>query len=76
MSLALLIFDAQASYIDLSSGEAIAKAQCTHHEKVFTCLLVFHNDLVFVVLLDQKGEYEIYLVDEKESTLIWARNSI
>jgi hypothetical protein len=40
------------------------------------CVIVSKDDKVYVVLLDRKGEYEIYLVTEKESVLIWARDWI
>ena len=76
LALAFFIVDAQAAYIDLTGGDVVAKASCTKDKKDFLCVAVAHNDLIFVVLVDEKGEYEIYLVQEKESVLIWARDMI
>jgi len=76
ISLALLAFNAQASYIDLSGGDIVAQSKCNYNKKEMYCLLVEHKELLFVVLLDEKGEYQIYLIEEEATTLIWSRNSI
>jgi len=76
ITLALMSFNAQATYINLEGGDVVAKSQCRLNNKMFTCIVVSHKDLIFVVLLDKKGEYEIYLVQQEGSVLIWSRDSI
>jgi hypothetical protein len=61
---------------DLKGADVLAKAPCVHNEKHFLCVAVLLEDDVYVVLLDAKGEYEIYLVTEKESVLIWYRDAV
>jgi hypothetical protein len=75
-ALAFFLIDAQATYIDLTGSEVVAKAQCTRDKKVFNCVLVEYKDSIYVVILDSKGEYEIYQVTEEGSTLIWARDMV
>lgn len=75
-ALAFMLIDAQATYIDLKGGEVVAKAQCTRDNKVYNCVLVEYKDAVYVVILDSKGEYEIYSVTEEGSTLLWSRNTV
>ena len=72
----LWLFTAHAEYVDLHQSALLEKANCVHNEKHFVCVLVAHDDDVYVVLLDAKGEYEIYLVTEKESVLIWYRDAV
>ncbi len=76
LALAFFLVDVNAAYIDLSGGDVVAKALCTKEKKQYLCVAVSHNDLMFVVLVDEKGEYEIYLAEDDKSTLIWARDMI
>lgn len=74
--ISLWLISAHAQFVDLKGGDVLAKAPCVHNEKHFLCVLVAHDNDVYVVLLDAKGEYEIYLVTEKESVLIWYRDAV
>lgn len=67
---------ARAEYIDLKGADVIGQTRCTKDNKIFICVVVEFKDVKYLVLIDRKGEYEIYLVGEKETTLIWSRDSI
>lgn len=76
LALAMFITTAHASYVDLSEGNVVAKAMCQRNGKQFLCVIVTHKDLTYAVIIDQKGEYEIYLQEGDELKLIWARDMI
>lgn len=63
-----------AQYVDLKGADVLEKGNCVQYGKPYVCVIVSLDAKVYVVLLDRKGEYEIYLVTEKESVLIWARD--
>ena len=65
-----------SAYVDLKGANVLEKGECVQYGKPYVCVIVSKDDKVYVVLLDRKGEYEIYLVTEKESVLIWARDWI
>ena len=67
---------ARAGYIELKGADVLEKGTCIYNEKRFLCVIVKLEDIIYVVLLDQKGEYAIYVVGEKESTLLWLRDSV
>ena len=70
------LIKASAQFVDLKGGNVLEKGECVQYGKPYVCVIVSKDDNVYVVLLDRKGEYEIYLVTEKESVLIWARDWI
>ena len=69
-----LPFWAHAEWVDLKGANVLEKGECVQYGKLYVCVIVSKDDKVYVVLLDRKGEYEIYLVTETESVLIWARD--
>jgi hypothetical protein len=72
----LFSMNAGATYIDLRKGVVIAKAPCKDSGKQYTCVGVELDDEVYVVLLDNKGEFAIYLLSENGPELIWARDLV
>ena len=74
-ALAFFLKSADEVYINLIKQGTTAKIKYVQNGKTFTGLAVTHKDLVFMVLIDEKGEYEIYLIEEDTSTLIWSRDS-
>jgi hypothetical protein len=72
----LMVFDTLAGYVDLRGADVVGSSPCIHNNKQFLCVAVEQDGKTYVVLLDKKGEYAIYLVGEKESVLIWYRDSV
>jgi len=70
----LWLASAHAQYVDLKGGDVLEQGRCIKDTKPYVCVVVRLDAKVYVVLLDRKGEYEIYLVTEKESVLIWYRD--
>ena len=60
---------AHAEWVDLKGGDLLEQGKCIKDKKPYVCAIVRLETKVYVVLLDRKGEYEIYLVTEKESVL-------
>lgn len=76
LALAMFITSAHATYVDLTGGDVLAKAPCERNGKKYLCVLVTHNDLTYVSVIDQKGEYEIYLLEGENMELIWSRDMV
>ena len=67
---------AHAEYINLEEGEVIRQAICTQGKKKMLCVAVQKDNKLYVVVLDEKGEYSIYWISPKGNVLLWARDSI
>ena len=67
---------ARAGYIDLKGADVLQQSRCVHNGNPYVCVIVQLEDKVYVVLLDRKGEYAIYIVGETESTLLWVRDGV
>lgn len=68
---------AHADYIDLAGSAVVSQGQCKHTDgRVYLCVAVSNNEKVYNVLLDEKGEVAIYLINQGKAQLIWARGSV
>jgi len=77
--LLLCAFAARAEYIDLKGGDILTPPQrCVHLGKQYICVLVEFKAKTYLVLVDQKGESQIYQLNDKkdELILIWVRDAI
>jgi hypothetical protein len=72
----MLMVTAHAEKPQLIGGSVERHAICTQNGKNLLCVVVRKDDKLYVVALDEKGEYVIYLVKDKETVLLWARDSI
>ena len=66
----------EAQHVDLKGGTVVARSLCTEHNKQYVCVIVEKDGKTYGVLVDQKGEHSIYLVDGGEMKLIWSRGSV
>ena len=67
---------ARADYIDLEGADVLHAGRCVDNGKQFMCALLDFKGNNYFVLVDQKGEYAIYLSTEKGMELIWSRASV
>lgn len=82
----LMLQDSKAEYIDLNEAKILGKPQlCKFGGKVKACALLKHKNNYYQAVVDEKGEYAIYLVDIRldgdtavviNPRLMWARESI
>jgi hypothetical protein len=61
-----------SQYIDLKGSDVLGKQLCTKDNKRYVCVVVEKDKKKYLVLLDEKGEYEIW----SEEKLLWARNMV
>lgn len=77
--LALFLFcsPVYSVYIDLSKGgEVMQTATCIYNKKVYLCAHVLYQGNHYIVFADEQGEYMIFHKTEKETKLLWARDSV
>ena len=67
---------AHAEYINLEEGTVVRQAICTQGKKKMLCVAVKKNDKLYVVALDEKGEYAIYEISQTGNILLWGRETI
>lgn len=74
--LSLALSTAQAEYIDLTGGDVVRQAVCTQGKKKMLCVAVKKDDKLYVVMLDEKGEYAIYWISPEGNVFLWGRDTI
>lgn len=74
--LSMVLSIAHAEKINLDDGVVVREAICTQGKKKMLCVAVQKDSKLYVVALDEKGEYAIYWISPKGNVLIWARNSV
>ena len=74
---AFLCGQVRADYIDLRGSEVLNQGQCKHTDgRVYLCVAVSNGGKFYNVLLDEKGEVAIYIINERKALLLWARSSV
>lgn len=73
----LLLPKARAEYVDLKQGGMIVAQpmRCDEGGHLLVCVLVDYQNKHYLVSLDQKGEYQMFLLENDVPTLIWSRDS-
>lgn len=74
--LSVVLSTAHAERIDLEGGDVVRQAICTQGKKKMLCVAVQKDGKLYVVALDEKGEYAIYWISPKGNILLWSRNSV
>lgn len=70
------MFSANADYINLEGGDVVRASKCTFGKKIVECVWVKQDDKLYMVVIDHKGERDIYWISPKGDVLIWAREAI
>jgi hypothetical protein len=74
--LSLVLFSAHAEKPDLEGGDVVREAWCTQGKKKLLCVAVKKDDKLYVVVLDEKGEYAIYWISPEGNVFLWGRDAI
>ena len=74
--LSMVMSLAHAEKPDLDDADVVRTARCTQGKKVMLCVAVKKDDNLYVVVLDEKGEYAIYWISPKGNVLIWGRDTV
>jgi hypothetical protein len=74
--LMVLSFTAHADYIDLTGADVLQQAVCYEKGNKFLCAALQFNGKVYFAMVDRKGEYKIFLIENNELNLIWARDAV
>jgi len=74
--MALLLSTAHAEKPELEGGDVVRQAMCTQGKKQMLCVAVKKDDKLYIVALDEKGEYAIYWISPEGTILLWGRELI
>jgi len=67
----------KAQYIDLTQGGVIiSQPMRCDEDRPLACVVVLKDDVRYLVVLDAKGEYKIYVLDGDVLKLLWHRETI
>ncbi len=67
---------AHAEKPELEGGDVVRQAICTQGKKQMLCVAVKKDDKLYIVALDEKGEYAIYWISPEGNVLLWSRSSV
>lgn len=74
--LSMVLSIAWAEKPDLEGGDVVRQAICTQGKKKMLCVAVKKDDKLYVVALDEKGEYAIYWISPEGNVFLWGRDTI
>lgn len=70
-----IVTSAKAEYIDLSQGGMqVSQPMRCDEDRPQVCVIVEKDDKLYIVVLDTNGEVKIFLIENGEPRLIWARD--
>ena len=72
----LVLSISHAEKPDLEGGDIVRQAICTQGKKKLLCVAVKKDDKLYVVMLDEKGEYAIYWISPTGNIFLWGRDTI
>lgn len=67
---------ARAEYIDLNKGKVTLVVPCEYQGKEYACVGVEKDEVKYLALIDDKGEFAIFIVEEgvEDPKPIWRRD--
>lgn len=71
--LSIMMSSAFAEKPNLEGGDIVRQAICTQSKKKMVCVAVQKEGKLYVVALDEKGEYAIYEISPTGNILLWGR---
>lgn len=74
--LSMVLSFAHAERPPLEEGVVVRQSTCMSGKQKVTCVAVMVKDLLYVVMVDGKGEHSIYWISPKGDVLVWSRSSV
>lgn len=74
--LMVLSFTVHADYINLTGAKILAQGMCEDSKKVVMCAVLEFKGENYVAMVDEKGEYKIFIIKDDKPELIWSRDSV
>lgn len=72
----LVLSISHAEKPDLEGGDIVREARCSQGKKKMLCVAVKKDDKLYVVVIDEKGEYAIYWVSPEGNVFLWGRDTV